>query len=198
MTEDRSVPDLIEATLRRMLSDPSTPVQEAAAAALDRIRAKRAVGTYLARLKTASLEERVRTVHAAEDIGGSEGLSILLAALSDGDVEVRGAAVRALGGFATPAVLKALVLRLEAEKGVVLCNLIEVLGKSRRRELSPVIERFLNHPDPEVRGQALVAYARVAEGAWWNRVLSRVDDQAESVRAAVARALGEWSSGSGG
>lgn len=187
------MPDRIEETLRRMLSDPSAAVREAASAALDRIRARRAVGSYLDRLKSASVEERVRTVYAAEEIGGPEGVSILLAAVANPDAEVRGAAVRALEGFPTPAVLKALVARLGSENGVVLANLVEALGKSRRRELAPLIERYLEHPDGEIRGKAVVAYARVAEGLWWERVLPKTADRIETVRAAAARALGEWS-----
>lgn len=193
MIQDRAVPDRIEETLRQMLSDPSAAVREAAGAALDRIRAKRAVGSYLDRLKTAGLEERVRTVYAAEEIGGSEGVAILLAALADRETEVRGSAVRALEGFLTPPVLKALVGRLSGENGIVLANIVETLGKSHRKELAPVIERYLDHPEGEIRGKSVVAYARVAEGAWWDRILPKAGDRAETVRAAVARALGEWS-----
>ena len=60
-------------------------------------------------------------------------------------------------------VLRILVARLPGEKGVVLGNLLEVLGKSRRKELAPIIETYLGHPDVEVRGKAIQAYARVAE-----------------------------------
>ncbi len=184
--------DRIEDTLRGMLSDPSLPVRNAASAALDRLRAKRSASATLQRLRTAPLEERVRIVFAAEEIGGSEGLSILLAALSDPEAEVRGAAALALGASPAPAVLKAMVGRLSAEKGVVLGNLLESLGKSRRRELVPIIEKYLEHPDPEVRGKAIVAYARVTEAAGWEKILGRSGEKNDTVRAAVARALGEW------
>ncbi len=45
----------------------------------------------------------------------------------------------ALEEHPTPAVLKALVGRLPAEQGVVLGNLLEALGKSRRRELATIV-----------------------------------------------------------
>jgi len=184
--------DRIEETLRGMLSDSSAAVREAASAALDRLRAKRSAPEFVRKLRAAPLEERVRIVFAAEEIGGSEGLSVLMAALSDPEAEVRGAAARALGAFTAPAVLKALVARLSAEQGVVLGNLIESLGKSRRRELMPIIEKYLEHPDPEVRGKAIVAYARVTEAAGWEKILGRSGEKSDTVRAAVARALGEW------
>src|SRR3989304_8563011 len=103
-------------------------------------------------LTNGTREEKVRVVFAAEEIGGSEGLSLLLAALTDAEEEVRGAAVRALESTLTGAVLKAMAARLPREQGVVLGNLLEALGKSRRRELAPVIERHVRQPDIEARG----------------------------------------------
>ncbi len=184
--------DRVEDTARGMMQDSSPAVREAASSALDRLRAKRSAPALIQKLKAAPLEERVRLVFAAEEIGGSEGLSILLSALSDSEAEVRGAAARALAAFPSAAVLKTLVGRLPAEKGVVLGNLLETLGRSRRRELMPVVEKYLEHPDAEVRGKAIVAYARVADAAGWEKIIGRVAEKNDTVRAAVARALGEW------
>jgi len=185
--------DRIVGTLQGMLSDPSVAVRVSASAALDRLRARKQASAYLGTLKNGALEERVRIVFAAEEIGGREGLSILLAALSDSEPEVRGAAVRALESTPTPQVLKALVTQLPKENGVVLGNLLEALGKSYRKELAPILEKFLDHPDYEVCGKAIVAYSRVAEGDRWEQVLRRAEAESETIRAAVARALGEWS-----
>ena len=185
--------DRIEGILKGMLSDPSVAVRLAASAALDRLRGKKSVSSYLRVLEAGSLEERVRVVFAAEEIGGSEGTSILLAALSNKDHEVRGAAVRALESNLTGRVLEAMVERLPGEEGVVLGNLLEALGKSRRAELAPVIERYLDHPDTEVRAKAIQAVARVPGSGGWEKVLAHAADGDETVRAATARALGEWS-----
>ena len=186
--------DRIEETLKGMLSDPSEDVRLAASAALDKLRGKRSVSSYFQTLKTGALEERVRVVFVAEEIGGSEGQSLLLAALSDRDKEVRGAAVRALESSLTGPVLKAMVARLPGEEGVVLGNLLEALGKSRRKELVPIVEKYLHHPDAEVRGKAIQAFARVADNTGWEKILTHAGEKDETVRAAAARALGEWSS----
>lgn len=183
--------DRIEDTLRRMLSDPSAAVRDAANASLDRIRAKRLKAACLEKLRSGTLEERVRVVFTAEDMGGGEGLAVLLAALSDGAAEVRGAAVRALEGFLTPPVLQTMVGMLPREKGVVLGNLLEALGKSRRKELCPIIEKYMEHPDTEVRGRAIVAYGRVSAGGW-EKIISLASSPEGAVRAAVALSLGEW------
>ncbi len=188
--------DRVEETVRGMLQDSSPAVREAASSALDRLRAKRSAPALIRKLQAAPLEERVRLVFAAEEIGGSEGLSILMAALADAEAEVRGAAARALAAFPTAAVLKSLVGRLSAENGVVLGNILETLGKSRRRELVPVVEKFLEHPDAEVRGKAIVAYARVTDPAGWEKIIGRAAEKNDTVRAAVARALGEWTASS--
>lgn len=185
--------DRIVRTLEGMLSDPSVAVRVAASAAMDRLRARKQTPSYLEKLKNGALEERVRIVFAAEEIGGREGLSMLLAALSDSEPEVRGAAVRALESNPTPQVLKALVSQLPREEGVVLGNLLEALGKSHRKELTPILEKYLDHPDYEVRGKAIVAFARLAEGDRWGQVLRHAAADSETIRAAVARALGEWS-----
>ena len=185
--------DRIEETLRGMLRDPSASVREAASGALDRLRAKRSVSSFLQTLRTGSLEERMRIVFTAEDIGGQEGVSILLAALSDGETEVRGAAARMLAFSPTVPVLKALIERLPREKGVVLGNLLETLGKSRRKELAPIIGKYLSHPDPEVACKAVMAYALTAGKEGWEKVLLQAASENETVRSSVARALSEWS-----
>lgn len=183
----------IEEILKKMLADPSPSVREAASASLDRLRAKRSAPACIESLRTGSVEERMRTVFSAEDIGGKEGVSILLAALSNDEGEVRAAAARALSFSPTVPVLKALVERLPREKGIVLGNLLETLGKSRRKELSPVIEKFLANSDPEVAGKAAMAYALTAGKEGLEKLLLQASAGNDSVRTCVARALAEWS-----
>lgn len=185
--------DRIEEVLRGMQSDPSQSVRDAASAALDRLRARRSVASYLQTLQTGSLEERMRAVFSAEEFGGSEGLSILLAALGDREPQVRGAAVRALESSLTVPVLKALVDRLPKEQGVVLGNILETLGKSRRKELAPIIEKYVGHPEAEINCKAVVAFGLVTDTGGWGKVLDQAGSASESVRAAAARALSEFS-----
>lgn len=187
--------DRIEETLRGLLSDPSPAVREAASSSLDRLRAKRSVASFLNTLQTGTLGERMQVVFSAEDIGGSEGVALLLAALNDREAEVRGAAVRVLASFPTVPVLRALVERLPKEEGVVLGNLLETMGRSRRKELAPVIGKYLGHPDPEVARKAVGAYALVAEKGEWEKILLQARSENDAVRAAAALALSEWSGG---
>jgi HEAT repeat protein len=187
--------DRIEETLRGLLSDPSPAVREAASSSLDRLRAKRSVDSYRKTLEGGTLEERVQVVFSAEDIGGPEGTSLLLTALNDRETEVRGAAARALALSPTVPVLKALVERIPKEQGVVLGNILEALGASRRKELAPVIARYLGNEDAEVASKAVGAYALLAGKDGWEKILLQARSGSEAVRAAAARALSEWSGG---
>jgi len=184
--------DRIEDALRKLLADPSAAVREAASGALDRTRAKRSLETYRARIRGGDTGERIRAVQSAGDMGGSEGVSLLMEALADPGAEVRGAAVRALAAFPSPPVLKALWEMLPREGGVVLGNILEALSASGRKELAPHVEKYLDHPDPEVRSKAVSSFARMSDAAGWERILARAADPSESVRAAVAEALGGW------
>lgn len=186
--------DRIEEILKTLMSDPSPEVRKAASEAFDAVRARRSAPGFMQELRTGSVEERISVVYSAGLIGGQEGIGLLLAAMADPEAEVRAVAARELSGHATVPVLKAIVDRLPKEKGVVLANMLETLGKSRRRELAPVVERYLSDADPEVKGKAIVAYARTAE-APWALLLQNARSSSETVRAAVARGLGEWSTG---
>lgn len=184
----------IEEALGKLLSDPSAAVREAASGAMDRTLAKRSMEDFRSRIRGGTVEEKLRAIYAAGDLGGPEGISLLLLALSDGSAEIRGAAVRTLSTFPSPTVLKSLWEMLPREQGVVLGNLLETLGASGRKELAPHVERFLDHADPEVRAKAVKSYSRLCDGAGWEKILSRAADPDETVRAAAAEALGGYTS----
>jgi len=185
--------DRIEEALSRLLSDPSTAVRESAFVAMDRTRAKRSLEEFRSRIRGGTVEEKLLAIHAAGELGGAEGVSLLLEALPDGSPEIRGAAVRALSPFPSPSVLKSLWEMLPRERGVVLGNLLETLGASGRKELAPHVEKFLDHPEPEVRAKAVKAYSLLCDGPGWEKILSRTGDPNETVRSAAAEALGTWS-----
>lgn len=184
----------IEEALSGLLSDPSAAVREAASGAMDRIRAKRSVEEFRSRIRGGTVEEKLRAIYAAGELGGAEGVSLLLEAVSDGAAEIRGAAVRALSPFPSPAVLKILWEMLPRERGVVLANLLETLGASGRKELAPHVEKFLAHAEPEVRAKAVTAYSRLCDGPGWEKILPLAGDPNETVRSAAAAALGGWTS----
>jgi len=191
---DEKMIDRIEAVLIQLMSDASPAVREAASAALDRNRAKKSLGELRSAIRGGAAGEKLRAIYAAGELGGAEGTSLLMEALADRDAEIRGAAVRALAPYPSPAVLKSLWEMLPRERGVVLGNILETLGSSGRKELAPHVEKFLDHHEAEVRAKAVIAFSRLCDGRGWEKILSRAGDPNETVRAAVAEALGAWSS----
>ena len=127
----------IEEVLGKLLSDPSAAVREAASGSMDRTFAKRSLEAFRSRILGGTVEEKLRAIYAAADLGGSDGVSLLLQALSDRDAEIRGAAVRALSSFPSPGVIKSLWEMLPRESGVVLGNLLETLGAVRAEGTGP-------------------------------------------------------------
>lgn len=184
----------VEEVLKALLSDAEPAVREAASDAMDRTRAKRSLEGFRERLRGKDQGEKIRVVHAAAEIGGAEGVSLLLEALSDGSAEVRGLAAKTLGLFPSPSVLKALWEMLPRERGVVLGNLVEALGASGRKELAPHVEKYMSHPEAEVRARAVVAYSRLTDAAGWEKIMGLGGDPDKTVRAAVGQALGNWTS----
>lgn len=80
----------IEEVLGKLLSDPSAAVREAASGSMDRTFAKRSLEAFRSRILGGTVEEKLRAIYAAADLGGSDGVSLLLQALSDRDAEIRG------------------------------------------------------------------------------------------------------------
>ncbi len=141
-------------------------------------------------LSSGKPEERLRVVYAAEEMGGEEGLKLLMKAVGDAADDVRGAAIRLLEGYPRGEVLKALVDRLPLEKGYVLGNVISVLGNSGRRELGPVLMNFINHPDTEIQARTIEALGRIGSFDALGEIMSKAESESPSVRKAVAFALG--------
>ncbi len=180
----------IERILHALVNDKVAPVKEEASIALGRFAARKNFPEFMGVLSSGKPEERLRVVYAAEEMGGEEGLKLLMKAVGDAADDVRGAAIRLLEGYPRGEVLKALVDRLPLEKGYVLGNVISVLGNSGRRELGPVLMNFINHPDTEIQARTIEALGRIGSFDALGEIMSKAESESPSVRKAVAFALG--------
>ncbi len=63
-----------------------------------------------------------------------------------------------------------------------------------RKELAPHVEKYPRPPRPGGPGEGGDACSRLADGAGWEKILRDAGDPDELVRAAVAEALGSWTS----
>ncbi|RMG58755.1 MAG: HEAT repeat domain-containing protein [Deltaproteobacteria bacterium] len=187
----------IETLLNALLKDEVEEVRDEASRALNRYEARKKFSSFLGTLSSGSVEERMRVVYAAEEIGGDEGMKLLLKALDDPSEEVRGAAARILKEYPLPEVLKAIAGRIQREKGIVLANMLAVLGNSKRKEVVPILVRFVDNPDVDVQVNALEALAKTGSPEALPKVAPLASSPNATVRKMVALYLGSISSGDG-
>lgn len=180
----------IERILNVLVNDEIDPVKDEASSALGKFAARKNYPEFMGILSSGKPEEKLRVVYAAEEMGGDEGLKLLMKASEDGAEDVRGAAIRILENYPRAEVLKALVDRLPKEKGFVLGNVINVLGRSGRKELAPILMKFINHPDTEIQARTIEALGRIGSSDALSEIINKAVSESPSVRKAVAFALG--------
>ncbi|MFJ4898913.1 HEAT repeat domain-containing protein [Streptomyces sp. NPDC088727] len=93
---------------------------------------------------------------------------LVVVALSDEDYSVLEPALHAIGTASTHyelpyRVVEPLATGTDVFEPELLCYVLGVLGSTHDRAALPVIERFLQHPHPDVRGEAADA---VTEACW--------------------------------
>jgi len=180
----------IEKVLKSLLNDEVDAVREEATKALGKFYARKKFPEFMGTLTSGKPEERLRVVYAAEEMGGDEGLKLLMRGLEDDADDVRGTAIRLLERYPRADVLKALVSRIPREKGYILGNLITVLGKSGRKEIAPILMKFVNHEDEEISARAIEAVGNVGFQESLKEILEKSTSQVASIRKAVASSLG--------
>jgi len=125
-------------------------VREAASLAMDGP-ARNVGGGVPIQDRGGTVEEKLRAIYAAAELGGSEGVSFSGGAFGPGRGDSRGGRA-CIVPYSSPSVIKSLWEMLPREAGVVLGNF------SRRWPLpggglAPHVEKFLDHAEPEVRAK---------------------------------------------
>ncbi len=145
---------------------------------------------------------RARAAVILGRIHGEPSVSIpaLLAALHDTDAQVVGDAAGAFNAFgeaAAPAVPR-LVELIESDDIVIQRKAFWGLRSTRLTEAAlPALLRQLNHPEPEIRCEALGCIGRVGAGAeaTLDRLVAALKDEDGSVRDSAAAAIGDLGPG---
>jgi hypothetical protein len=178
-----------------------------------------AVERELARLGSRRGWRRAQAAFTLGDLGSARAVPTLLAALEDGNREVRAAATRSLGRLQAaeaiePAIQAAIDRRVPRsvvsaaalELGPpVVPELIPLLGHERPEVRATAAELFglldvsgdaaplvalLQDPSPRVRAAAALALERVADASATQELLGALADEDVAVRTAAAAALG--------
>ena len=123
-----------------------------------------AVAKLLRKAATADDEATSESAVTAIVALGEPAIPALSAALTDGDEEVRGAAVDALGRFRVGAVIDPLLRALNDQSWEVRLKAVEALGTARdRRAVKPLLDRYHEDDDPQVRYECLTSLGLIGD-----------------------------------
>ncbi|HJR43213.1 MAG TPA: HEAT repeat domain-containing protein, partial [Gemmatimonadaceae bacterium] len=147
--------------LSAAVRDSEASVREMAVWALGEIESQTAVEPLTAALEDSAIGVRRRAVWAIGEIDGlSSAPRALIAALTDGDREVRLHAARALGEIADPASVSALATAARGEDEQLRRAAAEALAEIRDQAALDVLIELLKSDDAEIRKAAAQALGR--------------------------------------
>jgi HEAT repeat protein len=176
--------------LAAMLSNPRQEVRDAATRLLNQLGDDRAFDRLRQRLRSESTDDRCRAVEELERLGDAKAVEPLLEVLGNDPSEyVRQYAAEALGKFADPRVVPALLGRL-ADPARPLCKSAAVgLGHARAHEAVTPLLPLLDADDRFLRAAAAEALGRIGNPRAVNPLLGKLRDPDASVREKAADAL---------
>ena len=178
--------------LRDALSSPSSCVQRTAAALLGRMEDDLVEGAVRDALGAATEAERIGGALAA-GYGDLHGVvSTLERTLSSGSLEVRLAALWALGRIEERSSVPAVLTLLDDPDTRIRQNALWALGQMESADAVDGVSDHLADPDPAVRVNAAWALGRIEHPDAIPPLISRLDvDEDPTVRRMIAWALGQ-------
>ena len=208
-----AVPALIAA-----LDDPLTPVRDAAAIALGQI-GEPAIPALRTLLSDADLQKRWIGAYALNAIGTAKTADPLIVALNDRDerirdlatsaltrigkdaieplataaknvnVEVRLAAINALGGMARPETIAILHAALKDDEPIIRDAAVAALGNTRSAKAIPALTEAIQNKDTKVRADAVQALVKLGRDSL-EVMIEASKDKDWQVRRAATDGLG--------
>lgn len=175
--------------LAAALIDPDEDVRLAVAEALVRFRDVRAVTALVAVLADAeaNTQRRVRAIKALGILKDTRTVEPLLAALNNGDPDVRQAATKALGELKDVQSVTPLLGALKTQDSPIGSQAAETLAKMGDIAVTPLMDA-LHDKDHRVRARAAGALAKIGQTTL-EPLLAALQDQRYEVRQGAAAAL---------
>ncbi|MDT8442197.1 MAG: HEAT repeat domain-containing protein [Desulfuromonadales bacterium] len=177
------------ALLIELLGDPDRLVQEAAAAALEKLESLLDLEQIVRDLKADQRGQRVRAIYAMEHVQSSEIFPYLIDLLKDPDADIRSAAVQVLGSKAHPKSLGSLVKHLKDPSPAVRVHTAEALGHFQDPRLVAVLGSVLTSDDEQLVISAARALGRQGVAEAQAPLLTLFKDTRPAVRVAAIEAL---------
>ena len=175
--------------LVQLLKDSDSDVSAAAAAALEKLEAVQGIGEILEQLKSGELVDKVRAIYALGEAGGEKVLKPLVYCASRPEVELKGAAIDALGKVAHRSTIPVLLDKLKDENSGIRARAIKALGAFRDGSLNSTLLPFLDAGDGLTDVEAALAVAATGDPALEDPLLKLAASPIAAVRAAAATAL---------
>jgi HEAT repeat protein/DNA-binding beta-propeller fold protein YncE len=182
--------------LNKALKDPDEHVRSRAAAGLSNWSSENSAKQLLTLLKDPSIEVRRNAATALAKAPKKEFLSTILEVLEDeSDESIQLSLIQAVGQIGSPKSADVLYGLSRTERTDVRISALAALTKVNDKRAMPTLIRMLDDPDEKIREKATAGIGFKGNVAGIPKLVEvRKSDQAESVRIAATRALGNIAS----
>jgi len=177
--------------LRKALKDPDEQVRVAASKSLEKLEAVGDLDVLVARFKDGDHVERIRVIYAFGKIRSEVAVKALMYALRSDNVEVRTAAIRALGDSKDVRGLDALLELLPGTDETSQVEIIGVLPGFSDPRVIPAIQAQLKNRSLEVVDAAVQAMGRIGKAELEGPLLLALEKGPVRLRRSAAAALGD-------
>jgi len=178
--------------LRALLKDPAPEVRLAAADAIEALETAGSVVEILETLKSGKTGARIGAIYALGEVGGSGVLKPLVYCARRPEVDIRSAAVAALGKLALPEALPVLLELLDDENPIVqACTVAALRHFSATPDILDKLRPFLNADDGVLEAEAATTLAGFKDTSSLSPIEALLVSPHASTRQAAAVAFGK-------
>ncbi|MFZ4859238.1 MAG: HEAT repeat domain-containing protein [Desulfuromonadaceae bacterium] len=176
--------------LRPLLKDPAPEVRLAAAEAIETLEAADTVVEILETLKNGNMGARIGAIYALGEVGGAGVLKPLIYCARRPEVDIRSAAVAALGKLALPEALPVLLELLDDKNPIVqACTVAALRNFPATPDLLNKIRPFLNADDGVLEAEAALTLSGLKDTSSLPRIETLLTSPHASTRQAAAVAF---------
>lgn len=185
--------DKIPQQLINLLKEDDLYLKTSVLSAIGRIKPKNTPPEVVECLRHWDIGIRGVAINVVGKIGQRNGdiLQALIEALSDDELSIRLAAVRAIGEIYSGEVPVGVLRLLHSQKEKDVIAAIKAIGEIRPKDVSDELKGFLNHSNPEVRVAAIEAIANIIDPENIpDEFIARLNDPRKDVRLAAIKGIG--------
>jgi len=173
-----------------LLNDSESGVRTAAAAALEKLEGLQGVDALLEQLKKGNLAEKVRAIYALGETGGEKAIKPLVYCASRPEVDLKGAAIDALGNLAALSTLPVLLNSLKDENSGIRARAIRSVGNFQNPSTVALLAPFLDAGDGLTDVEAILALCKIGDKSLEDKFIKLTGSPVAVTREAAATALG--------